>query len=199
MASQSLTIVIINNVLRKYGGDLNISTYGITNRITIFLMIPLQGIVQGIQPMIGYNYGAGSKARVGETLKAASSIAGCYGLGISILITLIPKLFLYPFTSEAEVINIGSGILKITSLGMIFTGIHMMQLAYFQAIGKSRISLVLSLCNYILCFIPVLLVISSLFGVKGIWLSFPLSSIITLAISSICLRFQMRREKIGRI
>ena len=196
LASQSLTIVIINNVLRKYGGDLNISTYGITNRITVVLLIPLQGIVQGIQPIIGYNYGAGIKTRVGETLKSASIIAGCYGLIISFSTVLLSKLLLYPFTSDEEIVQIGSGILKITCLGLVFSGIHMMQLAYFQAIGKSKIALILSLCNYILCFVPILLVLSSLFGVKGIWLSFPLSGIITLAISSICVINQTRRENI---
>lgn len=196
MASQGLTIVIINNVLKKYGGDLNISTYGIANRITMFVLIPLQGIVQGIQPIIGYNYGAELYARVGQTLKRASIIAGCYAFVISFIIVLLSKVLLYPFTSDAEVINIGSGILEITSLGLVFSGVHMMQLAYFQAIGKSKIALVLSLCNNILCFIPVLLVLAALFGVKGIWFSFPLSSIITLAISSICLINQRRIENI---
>ncbi len=197
LASQSLTIVIINNVLRNLGGSLNIGTYGITNRIMMFLMIPLQGIVQGIQPIIGYNYGAGIKSRVEETLKAVSVVAGCYGFCISFLIFLFPGVCLYPFTSDAEVIALGSGILKITCLGLAFSGVHMMQLAYFQAIGKKGISLVLSLCNYILCFVPLLLALSLLLGVKGVWLSFPLSGIITLTISSICVVRQKRGEIIN--
>lgn len=194
LASQSLTIAIINNVLRKWGGDLNISTYGITNRIMMFMMIPLQGIVQGIQPIIGYNYGAGIKSRVEKTLKAASRVAACYGFVITVLVILFPALCLYPFTSDTEIISIGSGILQITCLGLAFSGVHMMQLAYFQAIGKKEISLVLSLCNYILCFVPVLLVLSQLLGVKGVWLSFPVSGIIALSISSGCVVRQKRIE-----
>lgn len=80
MASNSLTIILINNVLKQQGGDYAISSYGIVNKISTFMIIPLQGIVQGIQPIIGYNHGAGKKVRVNNTLKSAAIIAAGYGI-----------------------------------------------------------------------------------------------------------------------
>lgn len=187
MASRSLTIIVVNQVLRHYGGDLAISTYGIVSKITMFLIIPLQGVLQGVQPMIGYNYGAGNKNRVSETLKQSSVIAAGYGVFVSLSLFVLSDQFMYLFSADAEIIRMGSGILKITCLGTAFSGIQMIQTAYFQAVGKSRISFVLSLCNSILCLIPLMILFSTLFGLNGVWYSFPVSAIIALGISSACI------------
>ena len=194
IASQSMTIIIVNNVLREYGQDLDISSYGFVNKVMVFLLLPFHGIVQGIQPIIGYNYGAQIKVRVRETLRTASIMAGIYGVGISLLVFFLSEFFIYPFTSDLEIIQMGREILKIICLGIVFSGVHMMQTAYFQAIGKVKISFVLSFCNYILCFVPSVFLLSALFGLNGVWYSFPLSSIIALGISSICLVYQNRRD-----
>ena len=190
MAGHGLTIVIINNALRHYGGSLTISTYGIVNKISAFILIPLQGIVQGIQPLIGFNYGAGKASRVNETLKKSSGIAAIYGIFFSMILLVMADKFIYIFSGDTNIIQTGSNILKITCLGMAFTGINMIQTAYFQAIGKTGTSLILSLCNYIFCFIPVMLLLSLFYGLPGIWFSFPISAIITLGISSFCIRYQ---------
>lgn len=188
LASRSFSIIIINQVLGRYGSDLTISTYGIVSKITMFLVIPQQGILQGIQPMIGYNFGAGKKLRVRETLKQSSVIAACYGVFVSLSLFVLSAPFLYLFSSDPEIIHMGSGILRITCLGTAFSGIQMIQTAYFQAIGKSRISLWLSLCNGILCLIPLVLLFSWLFGLNGVWYSFPISAIIALGISGFIMR-----------
>lgn len=196
MASQSFTIIIINNVLRIYGGDLYISTYGVVNKIVVFLMIPIQGIVQGIQPVIGYNYGAGANGRVNKALKYASKITGYYGLLCSFLIILFSRFLMYPFTSNADMIQNGNGMLKIICVGMAFLGIQMIHVTYFQAIGKLKISFLLSLCNYILCFVPVLLFFSSLGGLKMLWFAFPFSNLVAFCISSSCVAYQ-KNQKAG--
>lgn len=193
VASQSFTIIVINNVLRNYGGDLYITTYGIVNKIVVLLIIPLQGIVQGIQPIIGSSYGAGKKSRVDETLRYASKIAGYYGMLCSVLIIFFSKFLLYPFTNDIAMIKIGNGVLKIVCIGTAFSGIHMIQVAYFQAIGKAKTSFILSLCNYILCFVPVLLVLSSVGGLKLMWFAFPISNIVAFCISTFCIVFQNRK------
>ena len=195
MASQSFTIIIINNVLRKYGGDLYISTYGIVNKITVFLIIPVQGILQGIQPIIGYNYGAGKKQRVMQTLKYSGKLTGYYGIICYILIVIFTKFVLYPFTSKLDIINIGTGMLKIICIGLAFSGTQMILVSYFQAIGKSTISFVLSLCNYVLCFVPVLLIFSILGGLKLIWYAFPASNIVSFGITYLCIVHRFREEE----
>jgi putative MATE family efflux protein len=192
LAGNSLTIIIINNVLRHYGGDLTISTYGIVSKITAFLLIPLQGIIQGIQPIIGYNYGAGEKQRVREALGKSSVAAACYGILVSGALFVISGELMYLFNSDTQIIRTGGNILRITCLGTAFTGVYMIQTAFFQSIGKPGISLILSLCRYILFFIPVMMLLASFCGLDGVWLSFPISAIIALGASSACMIYRGR-------
>lgn len=195
MASNSLMIILINNVLKEQGGDYAISSYGIVNKISIFMIIPLQGVVQGIQPMIGYNYGAGNKLRVRDILKLSSIIAGCYGVLISLVVFSLSGNIIQVFSSDTQIIKMGSSILRIVNLGLVFNGIYMIQTAYFQSIGNTKVSLFLGLCNYIICFIPVILLMSYLYGLKGVWFSFPISAIIAVGISSVFITCLRRDER----
>lgn len=197
MASNSLTIILINNVLKQQGGDYAISSYGIVNKISTFMIIPLQGIVQGIQPIIGYNHGAGKKVRVNNTLKSATIIAAGYGIIISIMLFILSNHIMKVFSSDVQVIEMGSSILKIANWGLVFSGVYMIQMAYFQSIGNTKVSLLLCLSNYVLCFVPVILLMSFLYGLKGVWLSFPLSAIMALCISSAFIIY-LRRDNRGR-
>ncbi len=194
MFGYSISIIIINHILKKYGGDLSISTYGIVSKINTFLIIPMNGIVQGIQPIIGYNYGAQKKQRVWETIKRASLITGIYGVVISLSLIVLAEPIMYIFTSDPAVTRMGSNILKIINLGILFSGIQSIQSTYFQAVGKKLASLILSLCNYILCFIPITLIMSRIYGLDGVWYSFPISTIISFFISTILLIYSLRKE-----
>ncbi|WP_051685384.1 MATE family efflux transporter [Clostridium sp. KNHs205] len=194
MFGYSISIIIINQILKKYGGDLSISTYGIVSKINTFLIIPMNGILQGIQPIIGYNYGAQKKQRVWETIKRASFITGIYGAVISLSLIVLAEPIMYIFTSDPAVIRMGSYILKIINIGILFSGIQSIQSTYFQAVGKKLASLILSLCNYILCFIPVTLIMSGIYELNGVWYSFPISTIMSLFISTIFLINSLRKE-----
>lgn len=196
LASYSMTITIINNVLRRYGGDLTISSFGIVSKISTFLIIPLQGIVQGVQPIIGYNYGANKKTRVGETLKISTILAGCYGILISMSLLILSDEIMVVFSSDKAVIDMGSYILKLTNIGVSFSGIHMIQVAFFQSIGKIKVSLFLSLCNYILCFVPDILILSRFYGLDGVWYSFPISAILALIVSTAFIFYVTRTKRI---
>lgn len=187
LAGSSISIIIINNVLRDTGGDIMISTYGIVSKITVFLQIPLHGLLQGVQPVFGYNYGAGEEKRVREALKQSTILAAAYGILLPGIIYLLSGKLMYLFSSKTDIITIGSKIMNITCLGTVFSGINMIQTTFFQAIGQARLSFWLSLCNQILCFMPVLLVMSRLFGINGVWFSFPVSATIALGISSACI------------
>jgi len=147
---------------------LTIGTYGIVGRITMVLIIPLQGILKGVHPMIGYNYGAGMKRRVGEILKQSCIMAAYYGVFVSLFLFVFSDQFMYLFSADTGIIGMGSVILRITCLGTAFSRIQMIQTAFLQAISKFRISFLLSLCNGILCFLPVMLLFSVSFGLKGV-------------------------------
>ncbi len=198
MVSQSLSIVIVNNFLKLYGGDLAISAYGIASRITTFLIIPQTGIVQGFQPIAGYNYGAKRFERVKDAVRLSSITAGIYGAIVLILVLLFPQFLMGFFSTDKAAISLGAVVLKLTNLAFPVSGIQMLQATYFQSIGKPFISLVLSLCSYMLMFVPVLIILSRFFGLTGIWLSFPLSAVFSFLISGIFVLRSFRKFKLPR-
>ena len=147
LSGQSAALIIVNQFLRKYGGDLAISSYGIANRIIVFFLFPIQGISQGLQPVIGYNKGAGKPDRARKALYTASVMSAFYGIAAYLLTVLMSDIFMRRFTSDPAVIETGSHILVIVNIALLFTGIQNMQTTYFQAAGKKIMSLVLALCG----------------------------------------------------
>lgn len=185
LSGQSAALIIVNQFLRKYGGDLAISSYGIANRIIVFFLFPIQGIAQGLQPVIGYNKGADKPDRVRKALYTASAMSAVYGIAAYLLTVLLSDIFMRLFTSDPAVIQTGSHILVIVNAALLFTGIQNMQTTYFQAAGKKIMSLILALCGQLLCFVPVVFVLSRLYGLEGVWYAFPVSAAAALIISGV--------------
>lgn len=185
LSGQSAALIIVNQFLRKYGGDLAISSYGIANRIIVFFLFPIQGIAQGLQPVIGYNKGADKPDRVRKALYTASTMSAVYGIAAYLLTVLLSDIFMRLFTSDPAVIQTGSHILVIVNAALLFTGIQNMQTTYFQAAGKKIMSLILALCGQLLCFVPVVFVLSRLYGLEGVWYAFPVSAAAALIISGV--------------
>lgn len=196
MMSQSITILVINNILKTYNGDLYISAYGIVNKIVLFFIIPVQGLLQGMQPIIGYNYGAKIKKRVEKTFLYALYAGGVYGVISTVGIMLLSKSLLYLFTNDVTMIEIGSRMLKIIGIGMFFLSVQMIHTTYFQSVGKSKISLFLSLCNNIVCVIPTLFLFSAIGGLKIVWFAIPVSNIVACVISVLCMKCEAKRNEI---
>lgn len=144
-----------------------------------------QGISQGLQPVIGYNKGAGNPDRVRKALHTASVMSAFYGIAAYLLTVLMSDIFMRLFTSDPAVIETGSHILVIVNIALLFTGIQNMQTTYFQAAGKKIMSLVLALCGQLLCFVPAVFVLSRLYGLEGVWYAFPVSAVAALIISSV--------------
>lgn len=185
LSGQSAALIIVNQFLGKYGGDLAISSYGIANRIVVFFLFPIQGLAQGLQPVVGYNKGAGKPARVRKALYTASVMSAVYGIAAYLLTVLLSDTFMRLFTSDPAVIEMGSHILVVVNAALFFTGIQNMQTAYFQAAGKKIMSLILALCGQLLCFVPAVFALSRIYGLEGIWYAFPVSAAAALAISGI--------------
>ncbi|HOO27880.1 MAG TPA: MATE family efflux transporter [Lachnospiraceae bacterium] len=193
MTGYSFSIILVNQILKKYGGNLYISTYGIVSKINTFLLIPVMGLVQGLQPVIGYNKGADRPDRIKEALKKASAAAGGYGLAAYGVIMLFSSQLLQIFTSDSVVIGRGAVILQIVNIGIVCTALQYIQSVYFQAIGKKLLSLLVVLSNQVICFIPALLFLSGRYGLTGVWYAFPVSSVLALLISTVVL-FRTFRE-----
>lgn len=147
LCGQSLSLIIVNQFLRQYGGNLAISSYGIAYKIVVFFLFPVQGLSQGVQPIIGYNKGSGHKKRVYQALRAASATVCIYGICVYLATLIFSDLFMKVFTSDSAVVEMGSHIPVIVNASVLFNGIQNIQTTYFQALGKKTISLIMALCG----------------------------------------------------
>lgn len=195
LCGQSLSLIIVNQFLRQYGGNLAISSYGIAYKIVVFFLFPVQGLSQGVQPIIGYNKGSGHKKRVYQALRAASTTVCIYGICVYLATLIFSDLFMKVFTSDSAVVEMGSHILVIVNASVLFNGIQNIQTTYFQALGKKTISLIMALCGQLLCFVPVVSVLSRFFGLEGVWWAFPVSALFSLVISSVLTMIQYTLKK----
>lgn len=173
--ANSVSGVLVNQVLGRYGGDYAISAFGIINRIVMFAMMPSMVIGQGVQPILGFNYGARRFDRAIKAINIAILAATLISVSIFFVLYYRPKTFIAIFTSDVYLLNLASDATKTMFLGLYFMGFVMVGSVVFQALGKATQSFVTSLARPVFFFIPLLLVLPSFFHLQGVWLTFPLS------------------------
>ncbi|BBE30709.1 MATE family efflux transporter [Tepiditoga spiralis] len=189
----SLLTIILNNILMVYGGVLYVAVYGLTNRLLMFVLMPLFGIAQGFQPIAGFNYGAKNYSRVKDVTKASiitTTILSSIGFFILIL---FPKQLLSVFTTDTNLILTASNVLKIIILFLPLIGIQIIGATMFQAIGKAFSSLILAMSRQIIFLIPLIYIMPIFFGINGVWISFPISDFLATLLTSILFYFQMKK------
>ncbi len=166
-----LVVIIVNIQLKKYGGDLAIGAYGIINSIAFTFVMIILGLTQGMQPIIGYNYGAKLQHRVLSTLKKGM-IAGFVITTIGFLVAeLCPRLIASAFTSDEEMINLSITGFRLFMLAFPIVGMQIVASNFFQAIGKAKIAIFLSLTRQLLFLIPALYLMPLILELNGVWLS----------------------------
>jgi len=193
--TQSIVAIIVNNSLRIFGGDIALIIAGILHRITMFLFMPLFGIIQGMQPIVGFNYGAKKFDRVREALKlsllAATTIATLGWL----MAELFPFLILSIFTGNKEVIEIGTPVIRIVISMVPVIGIQIVGAALFQSLGKAIPSLILSLLRQVLLFIPLIIILPRVLGLGllGIWVAYPVADFMSAILTTLFLRNELKK------
>lgn len=166
-----LVVIIVNIQLKKYGGDLAIGAYGIINSIAFTFVMIILGLTQGMQPIIGYNYGAKLQHRVLSTLKKGM-IAGFVITTIGFLVAeLCPRLIASAFTNDEEMINLSITGFRLFMLAFPIVGMQIVASNFFQAIGKAKIAIFLSLTRQLLFLIPALYLMPLILELNGVWLS----------------------------
>ncbi|WP_321331195.1 MATE family efflux transporter [uncultured Bacteroides sp.] len=187
-------IVVINVSLQKHGGDMAIGAYGIINRLmTLFVMI-VMGLTMGLQPIIGYNYGAKAMKRVKEALRLGIIT------GVSITTTgflvceFCPHLVSSMFTDNKELINMAAAGLRITIMLFPFVGCQIVISNFFQSIGKVKVSIFLSLSRQLVYLLPFLIILPRHYGVSGVWMSMPTSDFFAFFTAILCLIIYLRRN-----
>jgi len=183
----SLMNVVLNNRLGLYGGDIAVAGMGTVNSLASLLIMPVIGLVQGVQPIISYNFGAERHDRVRKALFIAIiSSTSIVTIGF-ILVQLFPTQLVSMFGKEPDLVAFGSRALKKWFLCLPFVGFQITGSNFFQAIGRPRISIFLTMTRQILFLIPSILILSSIFGLDGIVYSGAISDFLASFTTGICL------------
>lgn len=188
----SLLNLILNQSLAFYGGDLAISAMGIVFSVNTLFMMPIFGINQGSQPIIGFNYGAKKYGRVKETLfyaiAGATSIVTLGFLATRFMPVQLVSLF---GRHDAELMSLGARAMKTVMMMFPIIGLQIVGANYFQAVGKPKKAAFLSLSRQVLLLIPMLLVLPRIWGLTGVFLAFPVSDIGSTIITTMLLRGEL--------
>lgn len=175
--SGSLMAVIANHYLRHYGGDLAIATYGIIHRVTAFFFMPLFGISQGAQPIIGYNYGAHRYDKTRRALQLSNGAVTVITFVAFVILMLFPRPIIRIFTAEKELIDWGVHSIRIFIILVPTLGFQVMGGTFLQALGMARKAFYLTIAKQIVM-IPLMAILPLFFGLDGIWLTFPATDLI---------------------
>ena len=188
-------VIIINQSLKKYGGDLAIGAYGIVNRVVFLVIMVVMGLNQGMQPIAGYNFGAGDVGRVRRVLKLtiyAASIITTTGFLIG---ELLPTFVVSMFTTDSELIKLASDGLRLTVIAFPIVGFQMVVSNFFQCIGMAGRAIFFSLSRQVLFLIPGLLIFPTFFESLGVWISMPISDFVASIVAAIMLIDFLRKWK----
>lgn len=181
-----LILAFVNNALKLHGGDIAIAVMGVIFTIYTINFMPVIGISQGAQPIIGYNHGARNFKRVKETLQLSIKIVTLFCLATTALIWLFPRYTFVPFSSgNLELITLGKHAIRITMSMFPFVGYMVIVSNYFQATERPHISLFLSMLRQVLVLIPLVLILPNYLGVDGIWYAYPISAAFAFLTSTI--------------
>lgn len=188
-------VLLINTGLRDYGGDMYISAYGVVNRIIFLFLMVVMGFNQGMQPIAGYNFGAGKYGRVMQvykyTLLCAISV-NCLGF---VICEFAPDAVISLFTEEAELTDICRHALRIMASTLPLVAVQMVSTNFFQSLGFAKKAIFLSTNRQLLFLIPFLIVLPRFFGTDGIWASLPLADTISVIVAIIMVVYQIRQFK----
>lgn len=188
-----IVTLFINQQMLKYGGDLAIGAYGIVNRISFFFIMINMGFNQGMQPIAGYNFGAGKYTRVKRVFKLTvicATIVSCVGFIVS---EFMPNLAVSLFTNDPELKELADKGLRLTNLAFPLVGFQMVATNFFQSLGMVHKSILLSLSRQLLFLVPLIYFLPVLFGHRGVWMSFPIADTAAIVLSTILLLSLFRK------
>ncbi len=185
--------VLMNTSLKTYGGDLAIGAYGIMMSLLMLISMFVIGLNQGLQPIIGYNYGA----EIYERVKSAFY----YGLKIATVVTTLgflfgmffPRMFAKAFTSDLQLLDLAENAMRISIIAFPLVGFQIVISGYFQSIGQAKKSIILSLSRQIIFLIPSIIILPRLFGLDGVWAATPFSDFLA---SLLAFTFFIRQRKV---
>jgi putative MATE family efflux protein len=192
-------VILVNNGMKKYGGDLAIGAFGIVNRLSFICVMIVMGLNQGMQPVAGYNYGARKIHRVQEVLKLTIFFATMVTTAVFLIGEWIPGSVARIFTVDEELIALSVYGLRITVMFFPLIGAQIVIANFFQSVGMAGKAIFLSLIRQVFVLIPCLVILPEFFGLTGVWASLPVSDMVACVVSTIMIMHQIKKFKTEQI
>ena len=196
-ASESVISACFNTSLRTYGGDIAVGAMTILTSVMQFAMLPLQGLAQGAQPIISYNYGARNRERVRGIFKILLASSLIYSMTIWAAVMLFPRGFASIFTSDAALLDFTSGALRIYCAVLGIFGIQIACQMTFVSLGKALSSMVVAIMRKFVLLLPLIYIVPVFFdaGMKttGVYLAEPIADVIAVSFTAILFAFQFKK------
>lgn len=189
-------VAILNRQLLRYGGDYAVGTYGICNTYGNFLVLVIIGVCQGMQPIAGYNYGAGHGHRLKHVYGLTMWICVAIGLVGSVISCLFPCTMMRAFTTDPHLINLGRVALRYSMVMFPLIGFTIVNSNFFQSIDKPWVAIVTSLSRQVIFLVPMSIMIPLLYvdagwnGLNGVWISLTISDVLGAVLAAILLYTQ---------
>ena len=194
--AMSVVGALQNHTLDAYGGDTAVSAMGIVFSIAVVFFMPLFGIAQGAQPIIGYNYGAKQYTRVKKAYSGSLLAATIFMFAAFVFMQAAPKLLIWLFHSEEdELMTMSIYCLRVSTLVFPLVAFNMLSANYFQSIGKPIQGVILSLSRQFILYLPLLFILAYLFGLDGVFWAMPISDILAVLLSFYFMYFEAKRLK----
>ena len=187
LALPSLLVSALNIILAAFS-QTYVVILGIYYKLQTFLYLPANGIVQGIRPLVGYNYGAGEHKRVARIYATSLAlIAGIMAVG-TVICWALPGALMGLFTDSADTISLGSAALRTISLGCLFSSVSVASTGALEGLSRGGPSLVITALRYVVVIIPAAFLLSRLWGAQGVWAAFPVTEVLTAVLSYLVYR-----------
>ena len=199
----SAVVALLNSQLIRFGGDLAVGAYGIVNSFGSICILLMIGLCQGMQPIAGYNYGAGHPHRLKEVYKLTMQANVIVGLIGAVLALSIPHILLRAFTKEADLLEIGAPAMRFMMVMFPFVGFTITNSQFFQSIDKPWIAIITSLSRQVLFLIPLIYLVPDIFvsldgaGLTGVWASLTISDFLGAALAFALLMSQRKVFKVS--
>ena len=189
-------VILINNGLQHHGGDMAIGAYGIINRLLMLYVMVVLGLTMGMQPIIGYNFGARQLPRVKQTLRLGIVAGVCITSSGFLICELFPHAVASVFTSDQALINMAAHGVRICVAIFPFVGAQIVIGNFFQSIGKAKVSIFLSLTRQLIYLLPCLLIFPRFMGLDGIWTSMPVSDFFAFLTALFMLLWYIKKHRL---
>ena len=195
-ASESIISVCFNSSLLKYGGDIAVRAMTILTSVMQFAMLPLQGLGQGAQPIMSYNYGAKNNDRVRKTFRLLLKVSFGYSIVLWAIVMLLPQMFAMMFTSDNDLLSFTSQALRIYMASMFMFGIQIACQMAFNALGKAKDSIIVAVMRKFILLIPLIYIMPAIFKANqtnAVYMAEPVADFIAVCFTAILFAFEFKK------